>query len=64
MVRVLRTGPNTLVWDAKNGGARTALDYAIQSACDDRLKDLFHLRGAYHNGKGQRKGKGKTRASL
>ena len=64
MVRVFRTGPNTLVWDAKKGGARTALDYAIQSSCDGRLKDLFQLSGAYHMGNGKSMGKGKKRASI
>ena len=61
MVRVFRTGPNTLVWDAKKGGARTALDYAIQSACDGRLQDLFTASGAYGNSKGKSKGKGKRK---
>ena len=50
------------MWDARRGGARTALDYAIQSHCDDRLEDLFTKRGAYYGksfGKGTDKGKGK-----
>ena len=57
MVRVFRTGPNVLVWDARKGGARTALDCAIQSRCDGRLQDLFAKSGAY--GKSTDKGKGK-----
>ena len=61
MVRVFRTGPNTLVWDAKNGGARTALDYAIQSACDGRLQDLFAKSGAYGKSTDKGKGKGKNK---
>ena len=60
---IFQTGPNILVWDDR-GGARTALDYAMQSNCDIRLIDLFQLRGAYHNGKGNWKGRSKTRASL
>lgn len=49
------------MWDAKKGGARTALDYAIQSACDGRLQDLFALCGAYGKSKGKSKGKGKKK---
>ena len=61
MVIVFRTGPNSLVWGAKKGGARTALDYAIQSACDGRLQDLFTASGAYVKSKGKNKGKGKKK---
>ena len=70
MDKVFRTGPNIRVWDARKGGARTALDYAKQSSCDRRLEDLFYSTGAFYKGgasyrgTGKSKGTGNTRASL
>ena len=77
MDKVFRTGPNIRVWDARTGGARTALDYAKQSSCDRRLADLFYSTGAFYKGgasfykggasyrgTGKSKGTGYTRASL